>query len=636
MSQALSLRKLADMMHGATSLSQHPAWLLGTYYGVWDQNTDAKALDAESLEAMLSDFRSRLWMTYRKDFPALGPSMLTSDVGWGCTIRSGQMLLAEAVARVALGRGWTRGPASMEAVQPVVELFLDHPDCPLSIHRICAAGVAAGIVPGRWVGPWMLCKGLEALFAQLGPARPMGLHLHVACGSGGGAPELDITALRARMTAAIAAAASATTAAAIASGSGSGQSAGAGGGLGSRRTANGERGTAGACSGGAQARAGEGQQQPAAAAGPGRPVGSSNGLETAAATGERGEAGLASGAGSSGHEREAGSEAETEAGARAGPTAQAEAEANGATGELSSKGRAGACCQGSCEPPADKGGGAEGGGGGHSTMACNGNGHTHANANGHTPSGSGQQRAAGPPAVASWGGDTAHDNGRGAGCGSSGSPNQQGSVLILVPLTLGMDKLNPVYHPQLQALLSWPQTVGIVGGRPSASLFLCGVQDASFLYLDPHEAQPAARPPAPTHAPAHGPAASSASAAPAATATAAGVAANGGGAEGVGAGPGLGLGAGVVSSYFCEVVRLLPASSLDPSMALGFLCRGAGELEDLFSRLEALAAEHSSAPLMTLATGGGCGGGEGGSEDFEEPADGPAGAEQQLEEWELV
>ncbi len=44
----------------------------------------------------------------------------------------------------------------------------------------------------------MLCKGLEALFEQLGEQhRPMGLQLHVACGSGGGAPELDTAALRA-------------------------------------------------------------------------------------------------------------------------------------------------------------------------------------------------------------------------------------------------------------------------------------------------------------------------------------------------------------------------------------------------------------------------------------------------------
>lgn len=59
----------------------------------------------------------------------------------------------------------------------------------------------SSIVPGRWVGPWMLCKSLEALFSPLGCERPMGLHLHVACGSGGGAPELNTAAIRAQMAA---------------------------------------------------------------------------------------------------------------------------------------------------------------------------------------------------------------------------------------------------------------------------------------------------------------------------------------------------------------------------------------------------------------------------------------------------
>ena len=118
---------------------------------------------------------------------------------------------------------------------------------------------------------------------------------------------------------------------------------------------------------------------------------------------------------------------------------------------------------------------------------------------------------------------------------------------MLAAPVCGFPQINPVYLPQLQQLLTWPQSVGIVGGRPSASLYICGVQEGSFLYLDPHEAQPAARP---------GPSGSASQ-----------VPVNGHTAT---------LPYSSLATYFCDVVRLLPAAALDPSMASGFLCRGPG------------------------------------------------------------
>jgi cysteine protease ATG4 len=78
--------------------------------------------------AFLDDMESRIWMTYRSDFPpipksndpraasALSLSMrvksqlvdqngFTSDTGWGCMIRSGQSLLANTMVFQSLGRG---------------------------------------------------------------------------------------------------------------------------------------------------------------------------------------------------------------------------------------------------------------------------------------------------------------------------------------------------------------------------------------------------------------------------------------------------------------------------------------------------------------------------------------------------
>lgn len=77
--------------------------------------------------AFLDDFESRLWMTYRSNFEPiprsqdpkatssitlsvrlrnLGDSQgFSSDTGWGCMIRSGQSLLANALLILRLGRG---------------------------------------------------------------------------------------------------------------------------------------------------------------------------------------------------------------------------------------------------------------------------------------------------------------------------------------------------------------------------------------------------------------------------------------------------------------------------------------------------------------------------------------------------
>ena len=56
------------------------------------------------------DLYSKIWFTYRHSFPAIGS--YTSDAGFGCMLRCGQMLLCNAMILLANGRNWRLSPSS--------------------------------------------------------------------------------------------------------------------------------------------------------------------------------------------------------------------------------------------------------------------------------------------------------------------------------------------------------------------------------------------------------------------------------------------------------------------------------------------------------------------------------------------
>ncbi|XP_031950419.1 cysteine protease ATG4D isoform X4 [Corvus moneduloides] len=72
-----------------------PLYLLGRVYAPGN---------GEELARFRRDFCSRLWFTYRSGFPALPGTPRTTDCGWGCTLRSAQMLLGQGLVLHLLGR----------------------------------------------------------------------------------------------------------------------------------------------------------------------------------------------------------------------------------------------------------------------------------------------------------------------------------------------------------------------------------------------------------------------------------------------------------------------------------------------------------------------------------------------------
>ncbi|KAF8431945.1 peptidase family C54-domain-containing protein [Boletus edulis BED1] len=151
-----------------------------------------------------ADFTSRIWLTYRSQFPPIRDSNLssldadltpavqaatsssprpkkwnwpgtsekgwTSDAGWGCMLRTGQSLLANALLHLHLGREWRRPPYLVHTndfatyVQ-IITWFLDSPlpQAPFSVHRMALAGKDLGKDVGQWFGPSTAAGAIKTL-----------------------------------------------------------------------------------------------------------------------------------------------------------------------------------------------------------------------------------------------------------------------------------------------------------------------------------------------------------------------------------------------------------------------------------------------------------------------------------------
>ncbi|XP_067088970.1 cysteine protease atg4da-like isoform X1 [Osmerus mordax] len=117
-------------------------------------------------------FSSLLWLTYRRGFPPLrglshthsshthSSHTHTSDSGWGCMLRSAQMLLAQGLMLHLRGAQSEPGESPCPSPGPgpglaqrVVSWLGDHPGAPLGLHLLVRAGQAAGRRAGDWYGP---------------------------------------------------------------------------------------------------------------------------------------------------------------------------------------------------------------------------------------------------------------------------------------------------------------------------------------------------------------------------------------------------------------------------------------------------------------------------------------------------
>ncbi|KAF9291180.1 Cysteine protease atg4 [Mortierella alpina] len=101
-----------------------------------------------------------IWCTYRHSYAPIKPSNFTSDVGWGCMLRSGQGLLANALAIQP-----APGDAEWEPYVQILSWFLDDMNAksPFSVHRIALLGKQLGKNIGEWFGPSTTSQVTKAL-----------------------------------------------------------------------------------------------------------------------------------------------------------------------------------------------------------------------------------------------------------------------------------------------------------------------------------------------------------------------------------------------------------------------------------------------------------------------------------------
>ncbi|XP_032243268.1 cysteine protease ATG4B isoform X2 [Nematostella vectensis] len=137
--------------------TEEDVWILGKRYNILQGD----------MGYLNTDVRSRIWLTYRKNFPKIGGTGPTTDSGWGCMLRCGQMMLAQALVCRHLGRDWQWDPENNTTPEymQILEAFLDKKDSLYSIHQIAQMGVSEGKAVGSWFGPNTVAQVLKKLSA---------------------------------------------------------------------------------------------------------------------------------------------------------------------------------------------------------------------------------------------------------------------------------------------------------------------------------------------------------------------------------------------------------------------------------------------------------------------------------------
>ena len=145
-------------------------------------STKDETYSAEMLK-FLDDFYSVFWMTYRNNVMSMKVSIIprsaqcTDDKGWGCMIRSGQMLISNTILRHVFSDGFSLGLINTSKEDRVKYLeilwhFMDNlngADAVFSIGNIVELGVKFGMKAKDLYGSSLIIRILHKLNKTYAP-----------------------------------------------------------------------------------------------------------------------------------------------------------------------------------------------------------------------------------------------------------------------------------------------------------------------------------------------------------------------------------------------------------------------------------------------------------------------------------
>ena len=116
---------------------------------------------------------SMVWCTYRDGFSPVGPPIFTSDAGWGCMLRTAQMMLAQSLLSLELGRDWLlpysaaaegtgtdpNEPCS-EQYRRLLRLFGDE-KVREAFYQVLPSGSVIILIGFGWVGLGWVCANIR-------------------------------------------------------------------------------------------------------------------------------------------------------------------------------------------------------------------------------------------------------------------------------------------------------------------------------------------------------------------------------------------------------------------------------------------------------------------------------------------